>query len=144
MGKGPGQSASTNRPRFSSEEARPASWSSAEMPGGTPAALTVTSVPSDAGSSDQVMTIVPAKAGSAEFELHDLDDPPAGDELEKAPRSDVGPLGGLARDSLRLAVQRQLDPVRAALPRLELQDPSAHALRRQPGDERFGIDEGAI
>src|SRR5690606_3980334 len=52
--------------RCASDDARPAAWSSGEIPDGTPVARTVTRAPSAAGSTVHVIVMVPAKAGSSD------------------------------------------------------------------------------
>lgn len=57
--------ASTQAARLASEEAIPASWTAWSMPGGTPEAVTVTSVPSPAAARCHVIVMVPAYDGSS-------------------------------------------------------------------------------
>ncbi|KLN34446.1 hypothetical protein FB00_12185 [Cellulosimicrobium funkei] len=52
--------------RCASDDAMPAVWSSGEMPDGTPVARTVTRALSPAGSTVQVIVMVPVNAGSSD------------------------------------------------------------------------------
>src|SRR5215469_4094017 len=74
------------------------------------------------------------------YEVHRLHDPLAGDDIDEASLDDVGICGRLAPCARRVGVGKH-HPVRPARPGIEPLKPASHPGRRQPGQERLGIDE---